>query len=175
MPMRLKLALAIPFLALLALLATPRPAQALNLCLLNCTCGLSATAVPFGGYDPLSGSAATAVGTVTASCQLVVSTGGIAQIVSYNLLLSTGQSGSYTGRAMAGSSGSLGYNLSSDPGMTTIWGDGTGGSQMQGGLLTLLILNASVNNSYSVYGKIPANQRAASGGYGDTITVTMSF
>ncbi len=175
MPMRLKLALAIPLLALLALLATPRPAQALNLCLLNCTCGISATAVPFGGYDPLSGSAATAVGTVTAGCQLSVSTGGIAQIVSYNLLLTAGQSGSFTSRTMTGSGGALGYNLYGDPGMTMVWGDGTGGSLTQGGLLTVLLLNAQVSNSYSVYGKIPANQRVGSGGYGDTITVTMSF
>lgn len=177
MPMKMKPI--VPVLAVLALLVLgwPRPSHALNLCLLNCTCSVSATALPFNSYNPLSGSPTTSIGTVTASCKLTVSTGGLAQLVSYTLSLSAGQSGSFSSRSLArsGGGGALGYNIYTDSGMTTIWGDGTGGSQQQSGSLTVLVLGASVSNMFSAYGKIPAGQTVAGGSYGDTIVVTMSF
>jgi spore coat protein U-like protein len=175
MPMKRLAGLGVGLALLLVVLCWPRPAQALNLCLLNCSCGVSASAVSFSTYDPMSGSPATGVGNVQVSCTLLVA--GLAQIVIYNVSLTAGGSGSFTNRTMArmGGGSPLSYNLYSDPGMATIWGDGTGGSQQQSGSITVLLLGAAVNSNYPIYGKAPASQQVAGGSYSDTITVTMSF
>jgi len=175
MPIKTCTGIAIGFALALLVLCWPRPAQALNLCLLNCSCGVSTSAVTFGTYDGLSGSPATAAGNVQTTCQLL--SAGLAQVVVFNVGLSTGASGTFTNRTMAkiGGGGSLSYNLYSDSGMTTVWGDGTGGSQQPGGSITVSILGQPISQNFPIYGKIPANQKVAGGGYTDTITVTMSF
>jgi spore coat protein U-like protein len=175
MSMMRRAGLGAAFLILLALAVWPRRAEALNLCLLNCSCGISTAAVTFGSYNPLSSSNGTATGNVQVSCQLL--SAGVAQIVIFNVGFSAGQGGSFTGRAMAriGGGGSLAYNLYLDAGMTTIWGDGTGGSQQASGNITVSILGAPVVSNFPIYGKLPALQQIAGGSYTDTITVTMSF
>jgi spore coat protein U-like protein len=175
MPMKTLTGFAIGLGLLLAVLCWPRPAQALNLCLLNCSCGVSTALVTFGSYDALSGSPVTAAGNVQVSCQLL--SGSVAQVVAFNVGLSTGGSGAFGTRTMArvGGGGSLGYNLYSDGGMATIWGDGTGGTQQQGGVIVALLVGTPVVANYPVYGKVPASQQVRGGSYSDTITVSMSF
>jgi spore coat protein U-like protein len=123
------------------------------------TCGVSTALVTFGSYDALSGSPVTAAGNVQVSCQLL--SGSVAQVVAFDVGLSTG--------------GSLGYNLYSDGGMATIWGDGTGGTQQQGGAIIALLVGTPVVANYTIYGKVPASQQVKGGSYSDTITVSMSF
>lgn len=175
MPMKLLTGFAVALGLLLVALCWPRPAQALNLCLLNCSCGVSSSLVTFGTYDALSGSPVTAAGNVQVSCTLL--SGGVAQVVVFNVGLSTGASNSFATRGMArvGGGGTLGYNLYSDGGMATVWGDGTGGSQQPGGSIIAALVGTPVSANFPVYGKVPANQQVAGGSYSDTITITMSF
>jgi spore coat protein U-like protein len=175
MPLKRLAGLAVGLGLVLVVLCWPRQAQALNLCLLNCSCGVSTSAVTFSTYNALSASAATAVGGVQVSCQLL--SGSIAQLVAFNVGLTSGGSNSIAARTMArvGGGTALAYNLYSDPGMTLVWGDGTGGSLQQSGAITVLLVGSPVSSSFSIYGKIPPNQQVAGGNYTDTITVTMSF
>jgi spore coat protein U-like protein len=63
------------------------------------------------------------------------------------------------------------YNLYRDAARTTIWGDGTNGTQ------SYFIGNPANNQDISVaiFGRIPASQNVKVGAYTDTITVTLSF
>jgi len=175
MPMKLLTGIALALGLALVVLCWPRPAKALNLCLLNCSCGVSTALVTFGSYDVLAASPTTAAGNVQVSCTLL--SGGIAQVVVFTVSLSSGNSGVFSSRTMARAGGgtALRYNLYDDSGMTQIWGDGTGGSQQQGGSITAALVGTPVSANYPVYGKIPANQTVAGGNYSDTITVSMSF
>ncbi len=134
------------------------------------SCSVSATAVSFGTYDPTSPTALTPTGSISVSCQLI---SGVSLLVAYTITLSTG-SGSYTARKMIGTATPLAYNLYLNSGMTQIWGDGvTGGtvSKSDGYLLGV----GTVVLSYNVYGKMPAQQLVAAGGYSDTIVVSISY
>ena len=74
-----------------------------------------------------------------------------------------------TARAMTGPAGfSLNYSLFSDPTRTTNWGNTVGTDTVSGtGNGGVQIVN--------VYGRIPASQSPAVGGYADTITATITF
>lgn len=81
--------------------------------------------------------------------------------------LNQGGSGSFAPRKM---SGTASYNLFLDAGLTTIWGDGTGGTS------TYAVSNFTFGTqSYSptIYGDVPASQDLAPGTYTDTITATL--
>ncbi|HSN72952.1 MAG TPA: spore coat protein U domain-containing protein, partial [Steroidobacteraceae bacterium] len=70
--------------------------------------------------------------------------------------------------------GSLNYNLYTDAGFTTIWGDGTGGTGNQVGSGTGL----GNSQAYTVYGQIPdsgTNLNSAEGDYADTVTVSVIY
>lgn len=121
---------------------------------------LSAGALAFGTYDPLSGSTTTGTSTVTVTCT---------QDAAYTISLNAGTSGSLSTRTMTSGSNTLNYNLYKDASYTTIWGDGTGSSEQ---------LSATGNGtaqSATVYGRIPASQNVGIGSYSDTITVTVDY
>ncbi|HXG28496.1 MAG TPA: spore coat U domain-containing protein [Nevskiales bacterium] len=144
-----------------ALLCAPAAAGA--------ACSVSATAVSFGSYNPLSPLNTDATGTVTVTCS-----GLLNVLVSYEILLSRGGAGTYTPRRMACGSNTLNYNLYTDITRTTIWGDNTGGSsRVTGSILVQLLVPTS--NLHTVYGRIPAQQNAAAGTYADSITVTVNY
>jgi spore coat protein U-like protein len=132
-------------------------------------CSVSATAVGFGNYNPLSAFDTDATGTVTVTCS------GLASVLlSYEILLSKGSAGSYTPRRMASGGNTLNYNLYTNITRTTIWGDNTGGSsRVTGAILVQLLVPTS--NLHTIYGRIPASQNVAAGSYGDTITVTLNY
>jgi spore coat protein U-like protein len=123
------------------------------------TCrNLSTTPISFGSYNVFSSAPLDASGTITYRCSH-----RLAPVIS----LSTGISGTYNPRQMAGS-GTLQYNLYLDAARTTIWGNGTGGTS---------VLNAPSGRSrtVSVYGRIFPLQDAAVGSYSDTVAVTINF
>jgi spore coat protein U-like protein len=64
----------------------------------------------------------------------------------------------------------LGYNLYLDALRSSIWGNGTSGTDH---LSTTVPANGSVN--VTIYGRISAKQDARIGAYSDTITVTATF
>lgn len=134
-----------------------------------CTCGVTATPVNFGAFNPLAGTLRSATGTVRMNCN---STVGL--LVPYSVALSTG-SGTYGTRRMTSGGRSLFYNLYADAAHTTVWGDGTSGSAVVSGSVLLAAL-ASFSLPITVYGQINAGQNMlVPGTYTDTLTVTLTY
>jgi spore coat protein U-like protein len=121
------------------------------------TCTISAAALSFGAY---TGAAA-----VTGSSSITVNCTNLAL---YSVALSTG-AGTYTTRTMANGTATLGYNLYTTTGDTTVWGDGTGSTASVAGTGT------GSNQTLTVYGKIPTGETSLSGTYSDTITATITY
>jgi len=132
-------------------------------------CSVSATAVNFGTYNPLSGSAAQSTGTVTVNCQVLL----VGLFVSWTVTLSTGSSGNYVARHLQSGANSLSYNLYTNAARTSVWGDGTNGTSVVSANPFLIVGSNTVN--YTVYGGIPAAQDPPAGNYTDTLTVTMTY
>jgi len=72
---------------------------------------------------------------------------------------------------MLNGASTLNYNLYLDAARTTIWGDGTGGTQ------NFFVRNPTNNQDVSIplYGRIPAGQSTSAGNYSNTLTVTINF
>jgi spore coat protein U-like protein len=122
-------------------------------------CVVSATPIVFGTYRPLHPSDAVSIATITYTCS------GVRGRV--RIGLSRGDSGSFGIRVMHQGDKMLEYNLFMDPTGTIVWGDGTGGSQVN---TTDRLANGSSINLI-VYGRIHAGQPAATGLYRDNIFV----
>ncbi len=86
--------------------------------------------------------------------------------------IDTGGSGSFVNRNMAGPGPGLNYNLYTDATLTTVWGDGTGGSSVVDETgLGMTTVGTSV-----IEGRVllADAQVAAVGAYSDTVTVTLN-
>ena len=129
-------------------------------------CTISATGVPFGSYDPSSGTADDGTGTISLDCQPSVQSPVIA--------LGAGGAGSFAPRQMASGAYLLGYNLYTTAARNVVWGDGASGTvtlTLGGGTVTA----GTRHFSQTVYGRITALQNVGAGTYGDTIIVTVTF
>lgn len=129
-------------------------------------CTISSAGVAFGAYNPQAAGHDNANGTVSVACAPAV----MAPIVA----LSTGGSGTYSPRRLAGGAFNLNYNIYTNSGRTIIWGDGTGGS------VTQTLSGGTVSGglrrfSRTMYGRITALQNVGAGPYIDTITLTVTF
>jgi spore coat protein U-like protein len=150
---------------LFALLLMTRPASAL-------LCGtfldpiiVSATDLNFGVYVPSS--ASTANTSVTVSCTLALDL-----LTDFHVSLSAGNSlTDPSARYLKQGSNRLGYNIFTDGGYMTVWGDGSAGSVDQG-YSSLLSLGST---SFTGFGRVPQGQYVQAGAYADRITVTVSF
>lgn len=127
-------------------------------------CTISTTAVNFGTYNVFSASPDNATGQVTYRC-----TAPRPPLVT--IQLDKGGAPTFNPRQMRMGSEILNYNLYRDPARTTIWGDGTGGSQ------TYTRSNPPVNQNINVnvFGRIPAGQDVSAGSYSATVTATIFF
>lgn len=146
------------------LLLTPAvPAIAFN-------CDVNVTGLSFGGYDVFSPIPRDATATVTVTCNAPPQNPNapIPVIIS----LSPGNSGSFAQRQMqrVGGPERLAYNLYTTPSFSTVWGDGSGGSQTQ----TNLVTRTNPWNA-TIYGRLPAGQNVPVGSYSDVITITVDF
>ena len=122
-------------------------------------CNVSATTLDFGTVGLLS---ANTPGTSTIGVQC--SSGS-----AYNVGLNQGLNGpSINARKMAFGANLIGYQLYSNPGRTTVWGDAVGTNTVAGSG------NGSVQN-LTVYGTVPAQTTPTAGTYNDTITVTITY
>lgn len=157
-------------LLVLALL-TMLPAPAWALCTLLCSCSVSTTAVAFGTYNPLSGSVLDASGNVRVSCG-----GVLGLLVPYDIALSKGgYSSQFSPRKMASGAHRLNYDLYTSSAHSQVWGDGSGGSQVVSGSVSIVLLGGAANN-HPVYGRIPADQSTVvPGSYADSVTVTVTY
>lgn len=157
--------------AMLALLLALAARSAFALCVLTCSCSVSTTGVAFGGYNPLSASAATSSGNVRVTCG-----GVLGLLVPYDIALSKGANApGFDPRQMASGSRRLSYNLYTSGSHATIWGDGSGGTQIVSSSILLSVLG-NVSQDHPVHGRIPARQAGvAPGTYTDTIQVTLTY
>jgi spore coat protein U-like protein len=133
------------------------------------SCSVSATAMSFGAYDPTSATPRDSTGTVTVTCTAIL----LGVSASWDILLSTGSSGSFSPRGLFSGGSSLRYNLYTNAGRTQVWGDGTAGTAKVSDSQLLLV--GTNQYPYTTYGRIPALQDRAPGTYMDTITVTVNY
>lgn len=137
-------------------------------------CTVSSTGVAFGVYDAALSTPTDSSGALVVNCTHV--SGGAVR-VSYAVSLSPGNSGNYAQRLLRAGAATLNYNLFDSATRTRVWGNGTAGTGIVGG--TLLVGPGKGNDNrrvtHPVYGRIPAQQDAATGTYGDSILVTLTF
>jgi spore coat protein U-like protein len=130
------------------------------------SCSFSSTVgVAFGSYNVFSSAALDSAGGFTYTCQNV----GVSDTILIEL--SRGSASSFFPRQMLGTGGTLGYNLYLDAARMSVWGDTTGGTSAYGPTTPPSGSPVTVQ----VYGRVPALQNVAVGGYSDTIVVTILF
>lgn len=131
-------------------------------------CSVSATNLGFGNYDPTSGTPTDAGSTISVDCTLLTD-------YSVALGVGLGSGAAYsTGRKMQGDSNAsqlLTYNLYTDSGRTTVWGDGSDSSVDVDGIGAGLL----GPTEYTVYGRIGTGLYAQPQDYSDTIEVTVTY
>ena len=125
----------------------------------NCT--VNATGVNFGDYLMQNASPTDGAGSLTIECRN--------NEANVQVALSTGQSGTYSGRIMRGGAENMRYNLFTNVARTTIWGDNSAG--------TTQVNLTKVKNPITIpiYGRIPIGQNLSTGIYNDPIFVTITF
>ncbi|MBN1335190.1 MAG: spore coat protein U domain-containing protein [Deltaproteobacteria bacterium] len=144
----------------LCLLSALLPARALAL-----SCMVSvATPVSFGTYEVTSPTDLDTAGEILIHCK------GVAEADTITVDLSTGSSGTYTPRELAGGGDVLEYNLYLDSMYTIVWGDGSGVTECYGPAKP-----EDGDTTLYVFGRVPAGQAVAAGSYDDTIVVTVNF
>jgi spore coat protein U-like protein len=133
-------------------------------------CNVSALTLTFGAYDTLNSVSSTT--TISLNCVRIQQ--GAGGTVAYSIALSAGV-GSYAARQMNSGANVLLYNLYTDAPHTTVWGDGTGGSQTVNGTFTSPPGNQTA--TLTLYGLIPGSQNVVPGTYTTTtpITVTVTY
>lgn len=129
-------------------------------------CTISTTGVAFGTYNVFNAGVVSSTGSVSYTCGLLEALFG-----NITIALSTGQSGTYASRQMRKGTEPLLYNLYLNAAATSIWGNGTGGTQTYA--RTRPPFNTAV--VVTVYGRLPAGQDVSAGTYTDTISATINF
>lgn len=107
-----------------AIAVMPGTASALGLCSVT-----TATSMDFGDYDVFSSTPDDSTSTVTIGCLSLLSSQSIF------IQLSKGSSSTFTPRTMKFGAYALQYNIYLDTQRTVIFGDGTGGTSVQGPVL----------------------------------------
>lgn len=126
-------------------------------------CLISATSMNFGTAGLLT-SAITASSAITLNCTnqtpwtLALSAGAGSGATAANRLL-TRNGGAQT----------VGYNLYTSSALSTIWGDGTGGTS------TVTGTGSGLSQVSTVYGRVPAQNTPQAGTYIDTVIVTVTY
>lgn len=161
-----------------AVLVTPTELEAAR------TCTITVTAVAFGNYPPTTTTPVDSTGLIQVAC---VGTPDTGQPDFYTIRISGGTSGNPADRQMRSGVNPLSYNLFQDATLTTVWGDGTGGttplvqsvSGMGMGMAIGFGMGMGMASDFTVdhpvYGRSFAGQDPAPGSYADTPIVTIDF
>ncbi|HSG91110.1 MAG TPA: spore coat U domain-containing protein [Pseudomonadales bacterium] len=138
-------------------------------------CSVTATGVAFGVYDPFAALPDDSIGTISVTCRHVPPTR--AERINYTVTLSAGGSGAYSQRGMAADTSRLGYNLYADGARSQVWADGSSSSVTITGSMLVGpgVGNGTRTATHTIYGRIPARQDVAPGGYTDSIVVTLVY
>jgi spore coat protein U-like protein len=126
-------------------------------------CSVSTTSVDFGTYDVFDPAPNDSTGSVTLNCN-----GGAKNVT---VAINRGGASSFALRRMRQGTEQLFYNLFVDAARTTIWGDGSSGTQ------TYDVGNPPNNKdeTLTIYARVPAGQDVSSGSYSDSVTVTVNY
>lgn len=116
------------------------------------------TTLNFGTQGPLA-SAVNQTSTITVTC-----TSG----APYNIGLDGGGSGNINARVMKNGTNTVGYQLYSNAGMTTVWGNTVGTNTVTG-------TGTGSAQAFTVYGQVPAQTTPPAGAYTDTVNVTVTY
>jgi spore coat protein U-like protein len=130
------------------------------------TCSATAATLAFPNYTPGGGAQ---IGNTTISVKCTKNT---PFTVALNAGSTTGDA--FAQRLMGSGANTLQYNLFTTAALTSVFGDGTGGTQTIAGTG----LGVAAANSVQVFGQVPdsaTNQAAVAGNYTDTITVTVTY
>lgn len=136
----------------------------------------AASAINFGTYDPITTtSPVDSAGNILVDCD-PTTFGELLFGVPVSISLSRGSSGSYAARTLRQPPAStLQYNLYTTAARTTVWGDGSGGTQTVDGAVGGFLSGQPTPRSFPVFGRIPTGQDPNLGLHSDTITVTITF
>ena len=126
-------------------------------------CTIGTSPLSFGIYNVFAGTPLDSTGSLTYLCT--------PPSVSIQIALDRGGAPTFNPRRMLKGSEVLNYNLYLNAARTTIWGDGTGGSQAFTDHTPPFRRTVVV----PIYGRIPALQDVSAGTYSNTITATVQF
>lgn len=127
-------------------------------------CRISLAQVDFGVYLPSDALPLDVTGQLDVSCR------GRAGL--FLISLSPGNSGSFASREMTSGPFVMAYNIFRNAARTLVWGDGTGGSVING---RIKWRNGRQDFSLPAYGRVPARQSVGAGSYFDSLLVTVYF
>lgn len=147
----LSLLLAAPLVAIL-----PQPAWAAD-------CTAEVSPLVFGQFHSIDGSPADITATIGVTCSA-----SAAETVNYEIRIAAPSGRS--GRVMHGSEGDLPYELYTSLNRRQPWGDGTGGTGVVTGSMSLAAGERHTVN-YTAYGRILATRAARAGAYSDALPV----
>ncbi len=136
----------------------------------KCSCTVSGSPVTFGVYNPMAAGDIDVASDISVTCNSFV----IGLLISYDVYLGPGVYGAVLDRKMSNGSSLLAYNLYTNSGRTTVWGDGAGGTSMISKSY-LLGLGGGRTDTFTAYGRLPAGQNVSAGAYSDTIVATVVF
>jgi len=139
---------------------------------LTCHCSINAPLLNVGNYNPANPAPTTAIGTVSVACNSVPLN---TAVVSYNVTMSTGSSGTYASRTLMNGLRALQYNIYTTNAYTTVWGNTTGGTVAITDGYILLLHGGERRINYPCHVRINALQNVPPGTYTDTIIVTVTF
>ncbi len=130
------------------------------------SCSATAATLAFPNYTPGAGAQ---IGNTSISVKCTKNT-------PFTVLLNAGSTtgDAFAQRLMASGANTLQYNLYTSAALSTIFGDGTGGT----GTIAGTGLGVATANTVQVFGQVPdnaTNQAVVPGAYADTITVTVSY
>lgn len=130
------------------------------------SCTVSGALLNFGSaIDPLAAaSPLDATSSLTVQC-----TNTTPYAVALNAGLNAGSATAFANRRMVNGANTLGYQLYTDSGRSTVWGDGTASSSTSSGTGT------GSSQTLTIYGRVPSLSGVVPGAYADTVTVTISY
>ena len=129
------------------------------------TCSITGNSMPFGAYDPFTGTAVTQSATISVTCVTGMTPPPIRMGQGLHAQVSSTEAVPL--RQLNAAAANLTYNLYSDEGTTVPWENVTG--------VTSPVPTGSAQ-TMTVYGKIDAGQTTAiAGNYTDSVIVTVTF
>lgn len=126
-------------------------------------CLISNGTLSFGSYDPTSGSVLNGSTTVTLTCTL--GTG-----YSIGLDAGAGAGATVALRKLTSSGNTLNYRLFRDSNRTLNWGNTVLTDTLDGTSSA-----ASLTNTITIYGQIPASAAVPTGSYTDSVAITVTY